>query len=155
MEHWQTIFNLVGSVTIAAMGWFCRQVWDSVQKLKDDVHKIEIDLPRNYVRQDQIEAKLDKIDMRFDKLDAHITKLFERIEQKGLQCNYMTTGKTFFAEVGAFVSSFLRESYLDAKLLCLYLLTILIVICLLPYLFVLSAWHLSQGSSPKKESDGS
>ena len=84
MEHWQIIINLVGGTALTAMGWFCRQVWDSVQKLKEDVYAIEIDLPRNYVRQDQIEAKLDKIDARFDKLDAHITKLFERIEQRGL-----------------------------------------------------------------------
>lgn len=84
MDNWQHVINLVGMTAIGAVGWFCRQVWDSVQRLKEDVHSIEIDLPRNYVRQDQIEAKLDKIDARFDKLDAHITKLFERIEQRGL-----------------------------------------------------------------------
>ena len=84
MESWQHLINVVGGACLAAIGWFCRQVWDSVQKLKEEVHAIEVDLPRNYVRQDQIEAKLDKIDQRFDKLDAHITKLFERIEQKGI-----------------------------------------------------------------------
>lgn len=82
MDHWQNLINWVGGAALAAIGWFCRQVWDSVQKLKEEVHAIEVDLPRNYVRQDQIEAKLDKIDQRFDKLDAHITKLFERLEQK-------------------------------------------------------------------------
>ena len=80
MNNWQEVINLIGMAAIAAVGWFCRQVWDSVQKLKEDVHNIEIDLPRNYVRQDQIEIKLDKIDARFDKLDLHITKLFEKIE---------------------------------------------------------------------------
>ena len=84
MENWQHLINWVGGGALTAIGWFCRQVWDSVQKLKEEVHAIEVDLPRNYVRQDQIEAKLDKIDQRFDKLDAHITKLFERIEQKGI-----------------------------------------------------------------------
>ena len=82
MEHWQSIINITGGALLAAMGWFCRQVWDSVQKLREDLHAIEIDLPRNYVRQDHIEAKLDKIDQRFDKLDLHITKLFERLELK-------------------------------------------------------------------------
>ena len=82
MEHWQSIINWAGAAALAAIGWFCRQVWDLVQKLKEEVHAIEVDLPRNYVRQDQIEAKLDKIDARFDKLDAHITKLFDRLEQK-------------------------------------------------------------------------
>ena len=84
MESWQHLINWIGGAALAAVGWFCRQVWDSVQKLKEEVHAIEVDLPRNYVRQDQIEAKLDKIDQRFDKLDAHITKLFERIDQKGI-----------------------------------------------------------------------
>ena len=80
MEHWQIIINLSGGAALAALGWFCRQVWDSVQRLKEDVHKIEIDLPRNYVRQDQIDAKLDKIDSRFDKLDDHIEKLFNQLK---------------------------------------------------------------------------
>lgn len=84
MEHWQIIINLVSGTALAAMGWFCRQVWDSVQELKNDLKRIEIDLPSHYMKKSEIEVKLDKIDSRFDKLDAHITKLFERIEHKGL-----------------------------------------------------------------------
>ena len=84
MEHWQIIINLIGGTALTALGWFCRQVWDSVQELKNDIKKIEIDLPTYYIKKSEIENKLDKIDMRFDKLDAHITKLFERIEQKGM-----------------------------------------------------------------------
>lgn len=82
MEHWQIVINLVGGTALTALGWFCRQIWESIEKLSDKVHEIEVDLPRNYVRQDQIENKLDKIDARFDKLDAHITKLFDRLEAK-------------------------------------------------------------------------
>jgi uncharacterized coiled-coil DUF342 family protein len=81
METWQTVINLVGGAILAAVGWFCRDIVDRVDKLADKVHDIEIDLPKNYVRQDQIEARMDKIDARFDKLDAHITKLFEKIER--------------------------------------------------------------------------
>lgn len=80
MEHWQIIINLVGGTALTALGWFCRQIWDSIQTLKNEVHAIEVDLPRNYVRQDQIESKLDKIDARFDRLDQNISKLFDRIE---------------------------------------------------------------------------
>lgn len=81
-ESWQTIINLVGGAALAAIGWFCRQVWDSVQRLEENVHRIEVDLPRTYVTQSQIEAKLDKIDSRFDRLDANICKLFEKFEQQ-------------------------------------------------------------------------
>ena len=50
MEHWQIIINLVGGTALTALGWFCRQVWDSVQELKDDLKKIEIDLPSHYMK---------------------------------------------------------------------------------------------------------
>ena len=85
MDNWQHIINLIGMAAVGAVGWFSRQVWDSVQQLKDDVHRLELELPSHYVRKDEIETKLDKIDSRFDKLDAHITKLFEKIESRGLQ----------------------------------------------------------------------
>lgn len=84
MEHWQIVINLVGGAALAAMGWFCREIWDSVKALREDVHRIEINLPESYIKRSEIETRLDKIDARFDKLDAHVTKLFERIEQKGI-----------------------------------------------------------------------
>jgi hypothetical protein len=82
MEHWQNIINIVGGAILAGMGWFCREIWDSVKALREDVHRIEINLPESYIKRSEIESRLDKIDMRFEKLDAHITKLFERLEQR-------------------------------------------------------------------------
>ena len=38
---WQTLFNFAGSAVLAAIGWWCRQIWDSVQALKEDVKKPE------------------------------------------------------------------------------------------------------------------
>lgn len=82
MEHWQNIINIVGGALLAAMGWFCREIWDSVKALREDVHRIEINLPESYIKRSEIETRLDKIDMKFEKLDAHITKLFDRLENK-------------------------------------------------------------------------
>ena len=73
--EWQTIINFGGSALLAALGWFARQIWDSVQELKKDVQKIEIDLPTNYVRKIDIES-------RFDKLEAILARIFDKIEQK-------------------------------------------------------------------------
>jgi len=60
------------------VGWWCREIWDSVKALKDDVKKIEVDLPTNYVRKTEIEYRLDKIDQVleriFDKLDSKVDK---------------------------------------------------------------------------------
>ena len=82
MEHWQSVINVIGGALLAAIGWFCREIWDSVKLLREDVHRIEINLPESYIKRSEIEVRLDKIDQRFDKLDAHVTKLFERLEQK-------------------------------------------------------------------------
>ena len=57
----QTIFNIAGGSAIGAGGWFARQLWDSVQKLKEDVHQIEVDLPRNYIRKDEFKDVLREI----------------------------------------------------------------------------------------------
>lgn len=81
MEHWQLLINVIGGACLAAVGWFCREIWDSVKALREDVHRIEINLPESYIKRSEIESRLDKIDMRFEKLDAHITKLFEKIER--------------------------------------------------------------------------
>ena len=71
----QTLFNLAGGAILAAIGWWCRQIWDSVQKLKDDVKSIEIDLPTNYV-------KKNDMTVRFDRIEVLLDKLYEKLENK-------------------------------------------------------------------------
>lgn len=71
----QTIVNLVGGALLAVTGWFARQIWDSVQELKNDIHQIEVDLPTYYVK------RVD-IDSRFDKLENILERIFDRLEQK-------------------------------------------------------------------------
>ena len=73
--EWQTLINLGAGTVLTAMGWFCREIWDSVQKLKEDVKQIEIDLPSNYVKKDEIKD-------RFDRIEQLLDKLFEKMEQK-------------------------------------------------------------------------
>jgi hypothetical protein len=71
----QTLFNLAGGAILAAIGWWCRQIWDSVQRLKDDVKQIEIDLPTNYVKKNDMTVRFDRIELLLD-------KLYEKLEQK-------------------------------------------------------------------------
>lgn len=72
---WQNLFNLAGGAILAAIGWWCRQIWDSVQILKNDVKQIEIDLPTSYVKKDEIKD-------RFDRIEVLLDKLYEKVEQK-------------------------------------------------------------------------
>ena len=76
--EFQPIFNLIGGALLCAIGWWCREIWDSVKKLKENIQSIEVDLPKNYVSKSDIDTRLDKIDQVleriFDKLDAKVDK---------------------------------------------------------------------------------
>ena len=76
--EFQSIFNLVGGAILCAIGWWCREIWDSVKTLKNSLQDVEIDLAKNYATKQDINARLDKIDdvleRIFDKLDAKVDK---------------------------------------------------------------------------------
>jgi hypothetical protein len=72
---WQYLFNLVGGAFMLGVGWWCRQIWDSVQNLKKDVQSIEVALPTNYVR------KID-LDVKFDKLESTLQRILDKLDQK-------------------------------------------------------------------------
>lgn len=71
---WQNLINLVGGAALATIGWFARQLWDAVQKLKSDMSTLELSISNNYVKKDdfkegikELKEMLGKI---FDKLDT-------------------------------------------------------------------------------------
>jgi hypothetical protein len=74
----QNLFNLVAGSAIGIGGWFARQLWDSVQVLKDDVHRIEVDMPKTYVMKEDLDKRMDHIEYMFqriyDKLDGKADK---------------------------------------------------------------------------------
>lgn len=73
--EFQPVFNLVGGAILVAVGWWCKEIWDSVKALKEDIKKIEIDLSKNYVSKADIESRLDKI-------DATLERIFDKLENK-------------------------------------------------------------------------
>lgn len=69
------ILNIILGVALSIGGWFVRQMWDAVQKLKDDLKRIEVDMPTHYVRKDDMEA-------RFDRLESALERIFEKLDSK-------------------------------------------------------------------------
>ena len=74
MMDWQNIINLLGGAALTVIGWFARQLWDAVQKLKSDMSQLELSISENYVKKDdfkdgikELKEMLGKI---FDKLDS-------------------------------------------------------------------------------------
>jgi predicted negative regulator of RcsB-dependent stress response len=73
--EWQPVINLALGTIIAAIGWFARQVWDSVQNLKRDIKQIEVDLPTHYVRKDDLQESMKRIERMFE-------RIFEKLDSK-------------------------------------------------------------------------
>ena len=69
------MFNFIGGAILVAVGWWCKEIWDSVKTLKEDIKAIEIDLPKHYVSKADIESRLDKI-------DATLERIFDKLESK-------------------------------------------------------------------------
>jgi hypothetical protein len=73
--EWQPVINFIGSAVLVTIGWWCKQIWDSIDRLKQSVKEIEIDLPTNYVRKIDLEAK-------FDKLEATLQRIIDKLDSK-------------------------------------------------------------------------
>jgi hypothetical protein len=74
----QTLINVGGGVILAGIGWWARMIWESVQRLKDDLHEIEVDLPKSYVTKDDFNQTMKHIENMvqriYDKLDNKADK---------------------------------------------------------------------------------
>jgi hypothetical protein len=71
---WQNIINIAGGAALATIGWFARQLWDAVQKLKSDMSSLELSISNNYVKKDDfkdgVKELKDMLGKIFDRLDS-------------------------------------------------------------------------------------
>jgi hypothetical protein len=79
---WQTLINLGLGGVLAFIGWFAREIWDSVKELRKDIHRIEKGLPEIYVRRDDLKEVRQEMMVRFDKLENMMGQVFDRLHDK-------------------------------------------------------------------------
>jgi len=72
---WQNIINLLGGAALTVIGWFARQLWDAVQKLKEDVSQLELSISENYVKKDDFKDGIKE-------LKEMLGKIFDRLDSK-------------------------------------------------------------------------
>jgi hypothetical protein len=70
----QTLINFALGALLALVGWLARQLWEAVERLKQDLHDIEVELPSNYVKREEFSESLKEIKdlcrQIFDKVDS-------------------------------------------------------------------------------------
>jgi hypothetical protein len=71
----QSLINLAGGIILAGIGWWARMIWESVQKLKDDIHQVEVDLPKSYVSKNDLDKRMQHIEDMFQ-------RIYNKLDQK-------------------------------------------------------------------------
>jgi hypothetical protein len=71
----QNLLNIFSVASVAAGGWFAREMWGAVKELRRDLHEIEIDLPKSYV------SKLD-MDKRMDHIETMFQRIYDKLDGK-------------------------------------------------------------------------
>ena len=79
---WQNIINLGGGAALAVVGWFARQLWDSVKELKADIADLRLHMSESYVKKSEVETLRGEMDKRFDRLEQMIARLYDKIDAK-------------------------------------------------------------------------
>lgn len=75
---WQILFNLLpimGSVVLLLLGWWAREIWGNLSKLRENVENVKIDLSKNYLSKIDIDNIFTKVDLQFDKIYVKLDSL--------------------------------------------------------------------------------
>jgi len=67
----QSLINVAGGIILTGIGWWARIIWESLQKLKEDLHELEVELPKTYVNKNDLDKRMQ-----------HIEDMFQRIYDK-------------------------------------------------------------------------
>ena len=79
---WQNVINIGGGAALAVVGWFARQLWDSVKELKADIADLRLHVSETYTKKSEVDTLRGDMDKRFDRLEQMIARLYDKIDSK-------------------------------------------------------------------------
>lgn len=79
---WQNLINIGAGAALAVIGWFARQLWDSVKELKADIGNLRLHVSETYVKKSEVETLEHQMDKRFDRVEQLIARLYDKIDEK-------------------------------------------------------------------------
>jgi hypothetical protein len=83
---WQSIFNLAIGLIMASLGWFAREIWDSIKDVRRDIKDLDARMHTDFVRKDDFKDAMaeHKNDMNagFREIKDMIGLLFSKLDKK-------------------------------------------------------------------------
>jgi hypothetical protein len=74
----QSLINTILPLICICIGWFCKELWNAVQELKNDLSDFKASIPAVYMRRDEFHDRWDEIINLLhrieDKLDQKVDK---------------------------------------------------------------------------------
>ena len=74
----QSLINTILPLICVCIGWFCKELWNAVQELKEDLADFKANIPAIYMRRDEFHDRWDEIINLLhrieDKLDQKVDK---------------------------------------------------------------------------------
>lgn len=78
MLDMQTAFNIVVGILIAGAGWWAKEIWNALEKLREDIHKIEVDLPSSYIKKEDFSDAMKTLNEKLDRIWAKLADKADR-----------------------------------------------------------------------------
>ena len=74
----QTAFNIIVGILIAGAGWWAKEIWNALGKLREDIHEIEVDLPSSYIKKEEFNDAMKTLNEKLDKIWAKLADKADR-----------------------------------------------------------------------------
>lgn len=68
----QNLINAAAGVALSVLGWFARQLWDAIQKLKDDLSTLREEIAKDYITKDDFKDVVSEIKTLLEKIDSKL-----------------------------------------------------------------------------------
>jgi len=83
---WQTVINISLGSMMGIVGWFAREIWETIKDLRREIRDLDQKMHQDFVRRDDFKDSMaeHKKDMQrgFDEVKELIGAVFKRLDQK-------------------------------------------------------------------------
>jgi hypothetical protein len=67
-------FMALLAITSGVLGWFGRELWSAVQKLRGDLYALEVKIGNDYIRYDRLQDTLKPILNKLDRIEELLSQ---------------------------------------------------------------------------------